>query len=42
VPRGSGRDHDGQHRSPEQINAILRSDHEKQRAAILAGNISTD
>jgi hypothetical protein len=42
VPRGDGRDRDGQRRSPEQIDAILRSDHEKQRAVISAGNISAD
>jgi tripartite-type tricarboxylate transporter receptor subunit TctC len=29
-------------RSPEQINAIIRSDYEKYRAAILAGNITAD
>lgn len=29
-------------RTPEQINALIRSDYEKYRAAILAGNITAD
>jgi tripartite-type tricarboxylate transporter receptor subunit TctC len=29
-------------RSPEQINALIRSDYEKYRAAIVAGNITAD
>jgi len=29
-------------RTPEQINAMIRSDYEKYRAAILAGNITAD